>query len=194
MCHTTLCRGLWSDCIESVHMPKFNYFWTLSKMAEKSRDRSYSEPSNSFFERDSRCPLISESRVHVSYAQYHLSLTQDLKENVSFQYQSEDNRIDLLHIRSMVLNLLTLLIHAVKMIQNLPHMYHIFDTLQILPLVVHKHVAVYPVNKRKIWGFFIILHNLRCLIFLNYTNSGLRLFLPTDLPSKKNLPSSSMHL
>ena len=31
---------------ESVHMPKFNYFWTLSKMAEKSRDHSCSEPSN----------------------------------------------------------------------------------------------------------------------------------------------------
>ena len=31
---------------ESVHMPEFNYFWTLSKMAEKSRDRSCSEPSN----------------------------------------------------------------------------------------------------------------------------------------------------
>ena len=27
-------------------MPKFNYFWTLSKMAEKSRGRSCSEPFN----------------------------------------------------------------------------------------------------------------------------------------------------
>ena len=35
-----------SAIFESVHMPKFNYFWTLSKMAEKSRDRSCSEPSN----------------------------------------------------------------------------------------------------------------------------------------------------
>ena len=35
-----------SPIFESVHMPKFNYFWTLSKMAEKSRDRSCSEPSN----------------------------------------------------------------------------------------------------------------------------------------------------
>ena len=34
---------------ESVHMPKFNYFWTLSKMAKKSRDRSSSEPSNYHF-------------------------------------------------------------------------------------------------------------------------------------------------
>ena len=35
-----------SAIFESVHMPKFNYFWTLSKMAEKSRDHSCSEPSN----------------------------------------------------------------------------------------------------------------------------------------------------
>ena len=35
-----------SAIFESVHIPKFNYFWTLSKMAEKSRDRSCSEPSN----------------------------------------------------------------------------------------------------------------------------------------------------
>ena len=35
-----------SAIFESVHMPKFNYFWTLSKMAEKSRDRSCSEPFN----------------------------------------------------------------------------------------------------------------------------------------------------
>ena len=35
-----------SAIFESVHMPKFNYFWTLSKMAKKSRDRSCSEPSN----------------------------------------------------------------------------------------------------------------------------------------------------
>ena len=34
-----------SAIFESVHMPKFNYFWTLSKMAEKSRDHSCSEPS-----------------------------------------------------------------------------------------------------------------------------------------------------
>ena len=33
-----------SAIFESVHMPKFSYFWTLSKMAEKSRDRSCSEP------------------------------------------------------------------------------------------------------------------------------------------------------
>ena len=69
-------------------------------------------------------PPDFRSRVYVSYTQYHLILTQDLKEHVSFQYQSEDNRIDLLHIRSMVLNLLTLLVHAVKMIQNLQHQIH----------------------------------------------------------------------
>ena len=33
-----------SAIFESVHMPKFSYFWTLSKMAKKSRDRSCSEP------------------------------------------------------------------------------------------------------------------------------------------------------
>ena len=35
-----------SAIFESVHMPKFSYFWTLSKMAVKSRDRSCSEPFN----------------------------------------------------------------------------------------------------------------------------------------------------
>ena len=56
---------------ESVHMPKFNYFWTLSKMAEKSRDRSCSEPFN--------CKLWKQHVIKLNFVmEYYNCLTLEL--------------------------------------------------------------------------------------------------------------------